>query len=46
MWLILVKLILTPEQSETFEELVAQLPKTEEWIYLNWEVDIRLTKMV
>jgi chlorite dismutase len=34
-----------PEHSEIFEELVATLRKTEEWNYVDREVDIRLVKV-
>lgn len=33
-----------PEHSQTFEELVMALRKTEEWSYVEREVDIRLVK--
>jgi chlorite dismutase len=34
-----------PEHSEFFEELVATLRKTEEWKYVDREVDIRLSRV-
>ncbi|HYQ00614.1 MAG TPA: chlorite dismutase family protein [Polyangiaceae bacterium] len=33
-----------PEDAEVFEELVQLLRATEEWQYVDWEVDIRLIK--
>lgn len=33
-----------PEHADAFEELVMALRKTEEWKYVDWEIDIRLTK--
>lgn len=35
-----------PEHSEMFEDLVAELRQTEEWRYVEREVDIRLTRVV
>ncbi|GGD79720.1 hypothetical protein GCM10011514_49650 [Emticicia aquatilis] len=35
-----------PEHADAFEELVFQLRKTEEWSYVDWEVDIRLVKVL
>lgn len=32
------------ETSEAFEELVARLRRTEEWLFVEREVDIRLTR--
>jgi len=34
-----------PEHSESFEELVRRLRDTEEWRYVDREVDIRLTRV-
>lgn len=34
----------SPETSEAFEELVARLRRTEEWLFVEREVDIRLTR--
>lgn len=34
-----------PEHAELFEELVQLLRTTEEWKYVDWEVDIRLLKL-
>lgn len=34
-----------PEHAEAFEELVMALRKTEEWKYVDWEVDIRLLRI-
>jgi chlorite dismutase len=34
-----------PEHSESFEELVRRLRDTEEWHYVDREVDIRLTRI-
>jgi len=33
-----------PEHSSVFEELVQSLRATEEWKYVDWEIDIRLVK--
>ncbi len=33
-----------PKHSEAFEELVGRLRETEEWVYVEREVDIRLTR--
>jgi chlorite dismutase len=35
-----------PEHSESFEELVRRLRDSEEWHYVNREVDIRLTRIL
>ena len=34
-----------PEQSDAFEEMVARLRSSEEWRYVEREVDVRLTKI-
>jgi hypothetical protein len=34
-----------PEHSESFEELVRRLRDTEEWRYVDREVDVRLTRV-
>lgn len=34
-----------PEHADAFEELVTKLRKSEEWKYVDWEVDIRLIKV-
>jgi chlorite dismutase len=34
-----------PEHADAFEELVIALRKTEEWKYVDWEVDIRLSRV-
>lgn len=34
-----------PEYSDKFEELVESLRRTEEWKYVDWEIDIRLTRV-
>ena len=33
-----------PEDSNRFEELVMRLRATAEWRYVDWEVDIRLSR--
>jgi len=33
-----------PEHADDFEELVATLRQTEEWKYVDWEIDIRMVK--
>ena len=35
-----------PEHADAFEELVRKLRKSEEWKYVDWEVDIRLKKKI
>ena len=35
-----------PKDSDTFEELVRELRKTQEWKYVDREVDIRLIKTI
>ena len=35
-----------PEHSAAFEDLVRRLRQTEEWHYVDREVDIRLTRVV
>jgi chlorite dismutase len=34
-----------PEHADVFEELVVALRKTEEWKYIDWEIDIRMVRV-
>lgn len=35
-----------PEHTSTFNELLGALRSTEEWSYIDWEVEVRLTKTI